>query len=174
MTGTTRKTLGSAIDEIVAALEGLDDATRLTAVRAACEHLGVRGLEQGADVLGRGSSEIGSGGADVGGPPPALSPVVDIRTLKDQKKPSNAAEMACLTAYYLDSLAPASERKKDISSADIEKYFKQAGFPLPKSWQQLLTDSKAAGYFDSVSRGKYKLNAVGYNLVAHSLPKKKG
>jgi hypothetical protein len=37
--------------------------------------------------------------------------------------------------------------------------------------QQVLPDAKAAGYFDSVDRGKYKLTRVGYNLVTHSLPK---
>jgi hypothetical protein len=172
MPGTGKKTLGSAIDEIVAALEGLDDTARLTAVRAACEHLGVAGLNLGASIaqIPRSEQAGGEAGSHV---PPLASQIVDIRSLKDQKKPTNAAEMACLTAYYLDSLAPAAERKKDISSADIEKYFKQAGYPLPKSWQQLLSDAKGSGYFDSTGRGKYKLNAVGYNLVAHSLPRKK-
>jgi hypothetical protein len=35
---------------------------------------------------------------------------------------------------------------------------------------QVLIDAKASGYFESASRGEYKLNAVGYNLVAHNLP----
>ena len=34
-----------------------------------------------------------------------------------------------------------------------------------------LTNAKNAGYFESVGEGKFKLNAVGYNLVAYSLPK---
>jgi hypothetical protein len=79
--------------------------------------------------------------------------------------------MACVVAYYLQALAPSSERKTEITSTDLEKYFKQAGFPLPKKITQVLIDAKAAGYFDSTDRGTYKLNAVGYNLVVHTLPR---
>jgi hypothetical protein len=80
--------------------------------------------------------------------------------------------MACLVAYYLQEHAPDSERKQAITTADIDKYFKQAGFKLPQRSQQLLPDAKAAGYFDSVGRGEYKMNAVGYNLIVHNLPAK--
>jgi len=80
--------------------------------------------------------------------------------------------MACLVAYYLQEHAPDAERKQAITTADIDKYFKQAGFKLPQRSPQLLPDTKSAGYFDSVGRGEYKLNAVGYNLVVHNLPAK--
>jgi hypothetical protein len=82
--------------------------------------------------------------------------------------------MACLVAYYLQELAPDEEQKQTVSTQDIEKYFKQAGFKLPKALEQILRDAKSSGYFESAGRGEYKLNAVGYNLVAHSLPKNKG
>ncbi len=80
--------------------------------------------------------------------------------------------MACLVAFYLKELAPDGERKDTISSADLDKYFKQAQFKLPERIAQVLPDAKASGYFDSAARGEYKLNAVGYNLIAHSLPAK--
>jgi hypothetical protein len=54
---------------------------------------------------------------------------------------------------------------------DMIKYFKQAGFTLPKKPQFLLVNAKNAGYFDSAGTGKYRLNPVGYNLVAHNLPR---
>ena len=61
----------------------------------------------------------------------------------------------------------------DINKKDLEKYFKQAGFPLPKAVGQTLVDAKSAGYMDASStRGRYKLNPVGHNLIAHSLPRK--
>ena len=81
--------------------------------------------------------------------------------------------MACLVAYYLDSLAPVGERKAAITSVDVEKYFKQGGFRLPKRINQVLVDAKSAGYFDSAARGSYKLNPVGHNLVVHTLPRAK-
>lgn len=33
-----------------------------------------------------------------------------------------------------------------------------------------LQNAKNAGYLNVLDRGNYKLNAVGYNLVAHKLP----
>ena len=100
----------------------------------------------------------------------AESRIHDIRTLKEQKKPGSANEMAALVAYYLSELAPENERKQAISSADVERYFKQASFKLPRALQQTLLNAKAAGYFDSVEGGQYRLNPVGYNLVVHNLP----
>ena len=82
--------------------------------------------------------------------------------------------MACVVAYYIQELAPISDRKNTVKTEDLVKYFKQAKFKLPKSINQLLHDSKSAGYFDSTqARGEYCLNAVGYNLVVHNLPKSK-
>ncbi|MBZ0148377.1 MAG: hypothetical protein K8F62_12680, partial [Pseudorhodoplanes sp.] len=87
--------------------------------------------------------------------------------------PKYAVEMAALVAYYLQNLAAKSERKEHISTRDIETYFKIAEFALPTKPQFTLPNAKAAGYFDAVGDGAYKLNAVGHNLVAHSLPRGK-
>ena len=81
--------------------------------------------------------------------------------------------MACIVAFYLSNHAPENEKMDSISKTEIENYFKQAKFPLPKAIQQVLVDAKSSGYFDSAERGKYKLNPVGYNLVAHKLPRSK-
>lgn len=82
--------------------------------------------------------------------------------------------MACIVAYYLENLAPTSEKRAEIVTKDIEKYFKQANYALPKAIRQLLINARAAGYFDSAGRGEYRLNPVGHNLVAHTLPRPKG
>jgi hypothetical protein len=109
-------------------------------------------------------------------PPSNLPPIVsheggvhDIRTLAKSKKPKSDNEMAAVVAYYLKNVAPTDERKDAISREEIEKYFVQADFPLPKQPQFTLTNAKNAGYFDRTGTGLYKLNPVGHNLVAHSL-----
>lgn len=175
----TKMSLGQAIDQITGALEGLDPDARRTAVEAACAHLKVTLAQilpetaagqqprQGNDEMrdaGRAASRV----ADAAPAPPPS----DIRTLKADKKPGSAREMACVVAFYLQELAPQNERKESVSSADLEKYFKHANFKLPERMTQVLPDAKSAGYFDSPARGAYKLNAVGYNLVAHKLPAK--
>jgi hypothetical protein len=175
MSATGKKTLGSAIDEIVMALEALDESARATAVRAACEHLGLVVPVLGATGASSGSTPPSVPEHDVSltSAAPSQSIITDIRTLKEQKQPTTAPEMACVVAYYLDSLAPPNERKKEVSSSDLEKYFKQGGFRLPKRMPQVLVNARASGYFDSAGHGKYKLNPVGHNLVVHNLPRTK-
>ncbi len=95
---------------------------------------------------------------------------VDIRSLVAEKQPSSSVEMACVVAYYLSHLAPANERQDVINVSDLERYFKQGGYPLPKVARFTLTNAKDAGYLDPVARGTYKLTTVGYNLVAHRMP----
>jgi hypothetical protein len=167
------KTVGRALDEIIAALEPLEEPTRIVAVRAACEQLHI--------ATGPVGAAPPLGGAVVASPlptPPLASsavppsaPALDIRALKEQKKPTTAQEMACLVAHYLQTTAPQAERKDAIGTSDIDRYFRQADFPLPKGIGQLLPDAKAAGYFDSAGRGAYRLNAVGHNLVVHRMPR---
>jgi hypothetical protein len=91
--------------------------------------------------------------------------------LKEDKKPDSSNQMAALVAYYLSEIADVPERKDAINTADLERYFKQASFKLPKSLSSTLPNATAAGYFDPAGSGLYKLNAVGYNLVAHGLPR---
>jgi hypothetical protein len=99
---------------------------------------------------------------------------ISVRDLKDEKKPASSNQMAALVAYYLSEIAPEDERKEAINASDLEKYFKQAGFKLPKSLPQALPNAAAAGYFDSTGKGLYRLNPVGYNLVVHGLPRANG
>lgn len=101
---------------------------------------------------------------------PAL---VDIRTFKEQKVPRSAIQMVVLVAYYLQELAPSEQRKQAVDASDIEVFFKQAGFKLPAGKNgaaDALNNTKKAGYIEVVDRGTYKLNPVGYNLVAHGMP----
>ncbi len=95
----------------------------------------------------------------------------DIRSLREEKQPKSANEMAALVAYYLSELAPEGERRETIGVAEISKYFKQAKYPLPKSPRSTLPNARAAGYFDYVGRSQYRLNPVGHNLVVHGLPR---
>jgi hypothetical protein len=102
---------------------------------------------------------------------PEARSVTDVRSFAQQKAPTSAVERTVLVAYYLSELAPVAERRNYIEKEDLLKYFKQAGFPLPKRPEQTLVDAKRAGYLDSAGEGKYRLNAVGHNLIALNLPR---
>jgi hypothetical protein len=169
----TKLSLGQAIDQILAAPEAVDEDSRATVLETVRAHLKIAAVTPvapsvehrlppgGAEMPQHATREASRG---------AATPARDIRSLRTEKNPKSAREMACVVAFYLQELAPEGEKKESISSADLEKYFKQANFKLPEKIGQVLPDAKGSGYFDSATRGAYKLNAVGYNLVAHKLP----
>jgi hypothetical protein len=101
---------------------------------------------------------------------PALAPT-DIRSLRELKQPSSAVEMAALVAYYLAEIAPEEERRPAITASDLERYFKQANYRLPQRIDMTLSNAAASGYFDRATRGAYKLNPVGFNLITQTLPR---
>jgi hypothetical protein len=100
--------------------------------------------------------------------------VTDIRTLTAEKQPRSVNEMVALVAYYLSELSSDGERSDTVNADTIRRYFKMAGFPLPSVLRNVLPNASAAGYLENVSRGEYRLNPVGYNLVVHGLPRSSG
>lgn len=160
------KTLGQAIDELIAALSSIDEGSRMTAINAACDHLKLD-LFRSASPAPAERAPAASIPGEQAGP----CRMVDIKSLRAEKQPTSANEMAALVAYYLAELAPEGEDKPEVDTDDMVKYFKQAAFPLPKAPRMLLTNAKNSGYFDSGNAGGYRLNPVGHNLVAHNLPR---
>lgn len=155
----------AAIQALLHALTGLEPEARQRVVDYVFQRLGLT-----APVV---DTDGDTPAVRVGNVPPARPEnprVQDIRSFKEQKQPRSANEMAALVAYYLSELAPQADRVTAIGSAEITRYFKQAGYPLPTVPRQTLHNAKAAGYFDAAPEGGYKLNPVGYNLVAHALP----
>jgi hypothetical protein len=172
----SKPTIGTAIDAVVTALMPFDEKDRRTILTSVCLHLQLdASLAQPVNPRHTTAPELSrqQPKETVSAQPAVHSGrQIDIRTLKDQKQPNSARQMACLVAYYLQDEAPASERKPQISTVDLEKYFKQAGYKLPEKLEQVLADAKRGGYFESSGRGEYKLTRVGYNLVTHSMPAK--
>jgi len=165
------KSLGSAIDDLIAALEPLDEECRRIAVKAACERLRVE-LPQSVLKAGHPQSTPPEPAGARALTEPRQHAAIDIRSFASQKRPSTVNDRVALVAYYLSELAPDPERKDTIDKKDLEKYFKQARFPLPKRLGVALVHARHAGYLEPVAKGKYRLNPVGYNLVAHGLPRK--
>ena len=159
-----------ALTTIVQALTGLaPDAQR-------------RVLEAVSILVGNAPRASGAGRSFSAAPPAAAAPIavsdapspglpLDIRQLTEQKHPDSANEMAALVAYYLSEIAGPNERSDTVDAADMEKFFKQARYKLPTNPKMTLVHAKNAGYFDAVGGGRYKLNPVGYNLIAYTLPR---
>lgn len=167
-----------AINQIIKALQDLDPAARKRVLDYTLERLGVssRVLTENLEV--RSIKEPRPSADSESSPRATLGKEIsDIRALRAEKNPKSAIQMAVVVAYYLQELAPEKEKKDFVTAADISKYFKQANFPLPggKSGGTFtLSNAKNSGYLDPGSEtGTYKLNPVGFNLVAHNLPLQK-
>src|SRR2546427_5728254 len=158
----------AAIKAVLAALGPLSQKARASVLEYVVKRLElppVPGLHSAHDAPRQPPSDAG---------PPLREPSVappHIKDVKDQKKPRSANEMAAIVAHYLSNLLPTDKRKATVNQKDIETYFKIAGFPLPEQVRATLPNAKNAGYFDLAGDGEYKLNAVGHNLVVHSMPR---
>ncbi len=163
--GSTDKEL-KAIGDILSALEKLDGESiqRVLDYVFGRLSLGTRPRNIGMATMATATSSQAPIDAS-----PTRRP--SIRDLKDEKQPESSNQMAALVAYYLSEVQAEPERKESINTSDLEKYFKQAGFRLPKRMPQVLPNAAAAGYLDSAGSGYYKLNPVGYNLVVHAMPR---
>jgi hypothetical protein len=156
-----------ALEAVFDALHPLDDEARNRVLEYTLKRLGMRELPSAPDSPAAALPTKAVEQTPQEGP----SATTDIRSLKDKKDPSSAIDMAAVVAYYLAEAAPEDERKDTVNSADLEKYFKQAQFPLPGRMANTLPNAAKAGYFDSAARGEYRLNPVGHNLVTQNLPR---
>lgn len=160
-----------AIKTILKALEPLDDDVRTNVLEYVLKKLNMSVNEiLGSSTIPR---ELVQEPTKHSPEPNSEMPTgMHIREFKELKAPKSAMEMAAIVAYYLQYVVQESERRDSITSADIETWFRIADYPLPNI-QYVLPNTRNAGYVDSATgTGAYKLNAVGYNLVKHSLPRK--
>ena len=164
-----------AIKELLRAFEPLSPEARRSVLEYVLKRLEIA-LDPPQPVAPSGTSVVATGfapgAAQVEVAPPAHDAAsLHIKDLKNKKSPRSANEMAALVAYYLEHETPLDQQKDRVSTKDIDTYFKIAGFRIPAKARFTLSNAKAAGYLDAVGNGKYKLNAVGYNLVVHSMPR---
>jgi hypothetical protein len=157
----------TAIKTLVQALEPLKAEVRTRVIDHAFKVLGIEAPQALANLIAPVS---------LGQPAPQsvlihqhLVGPTDILSLKEEKDPKTATQMIAVVAYYLAHVASPSQNF--ITVDDIEKYFVQGRYLMPGSKSQALVNAKNAGYLDFVEPGKYRLNSVGYNLVAHKMPK---
>ncbi len=162
-----------AIADIISSLEDLDSQARERVLKYVVERLGITVMVSDSSSAVRPSIPSDSTQRVISSERViSQGEVKDIRSLKEQKQPKTAIQMAALVAYYLQEIAIGEEKKNSIGVADVQTYFKQAGFALPKIPKSALINAKTAGYLESAGHGSYRLNPVGYNLVAHGLPAK--
>lgn len=105
----------TAIQVILGALTGLDEEARRRVTDYVFERIGISLSQHRRATPAPPSAPAAGPVSGAGGLESTTSRIHDIRTLKEQKRPRSAVEMAAVLAYYLAELAPPNERKAEIT-----------------------------------------------------------
>ena len=153
-----------AAKAIVETLKDVDKQLQAQAIRFACESLGVDSPVQGRPMAGSSSMPAP--------PSPSANPThsTDIKQFTAAKAPKSDQQFAAVVAYFYRFEASEPERRETIDAKALEDAARKAQRKRPSNARMTLTNAKNAGYLDLVGRGDYKINSVGENLVAMTLP----
>lgn len=145
---------------IVETLKGLDKQQQARAIKFACES-----LEMQAPAVGAVSH---AGGGTVQAAPTSSAAPTDIKQFTASKAPKSDQQFAAVVAYFYRFVASEAERKDAITAEDLKDAARKVGRKRPH--RVTLNNAKNAGYLDAAERGNFKINTVGENLVAVTLP----
>jgi len=148
---------------IVDTLKELDKVQQERALRFASETLGLSNL-QIAPIPSPPHIPPANAQSPVGMPGRAL----DIKQFTESKAPKSDQQFAAVVAYYYQFEAPELERKASINASVLSDAARLANRRRPS--RHALANAKRSGYLDAVGNGEYKVNTVGENLVAITLP----
>lgn len=101
--------------------------------------------------------------------PPEGRPT-DIKSFVESKSPKNDIQFATVIAYYYRFEAPEDDRRDTISADILRDATRLAGHARFANPLTTLNNAKKQGYLDAADRGFFRINSVGENLVAMTLP----
>lgn len=95
---------------------------------------------------------------------------VDIKSFIESKQPKSDVQFAAAVAYYYRFEAPPEDRKDAITAEVLQDAARLANRRRPPQPLMTLNNAKNLGYLDSPERGQFRINSVGENLIAMTLP----
>lgn len=159
-----------AVKKLIEALEQFNNEERMRIIRWACERLGMNNISNIKEIIS--SLNISKTTNQI--QPEQSTPErkqIDIKSFVNGKNPTSDAQFVAVVAYYFKFEAPDDQRKEFIVSDDLNEAARQADWTrFIKPANTLNNVYTKSGYLNKVEHGKYKLNAVGENLVAMVLP----
>ncbi|MBC7877778.1 MAG: hypothetical protein H7Y59_11470 [Anaerolineales bacterium] len=156
-----------AVRILVTALENFEKSDQERIIRWAREKLGLE--IQSVNSMQFLPQSQGSNAADTQQTQPGS--VIDLKSFVNTKKPTSDMQFAATVAYYYKFEAPSNERKEAISSEILQDATRLAPRERLKDPNQTLRNAATNGLLDKAGeRGAYKINTVGENLVAMTLP----
>jgi hypothetical protein len=149
-----------AVRQIATILEEFEDQEKTRIIRWTLERAGI-------EVPLSGRSDESRGGTLGFQPPGSFN---DIKSFYTAKNPNSDNQFAAVVAYFYAFEANPNESKKTITSADLTDACRKVNRPRLGDPVKTLSNAHVMCYFDKVGKGEYKLNTVGENLVAMTLP----
>jgi hypothetical protein len=162
-----------AVRSLVNTLEAFEKQEQERIIRWAREKLGLSpSTAQPPSGPGTASrSAQGERAERIGSPPKGR----DIKSFIDEKFPSTNVHFAATVAYYYQFEAPEPERKESINAHDLQEATRLVGRARFNDPGQTLRDSHKLGLLDKTGEsGAFRINTVGENLVAMTLPMGEG
>jgi hypothetical protein len=96
---------------------------------------------------------------------------VDLKSFINEKNPTSDMQFAATVAYYYKFEAPENQRKDTIDSDTLQDAARLANRKRLSKPSQTLINASFNGMIDKTdAKGVYKINTVGENLVAMTLP----
>lgn len=159
-----------AVRTLVETLQGFDVKDQERIIRWASEKIGLAPSTphqpvtfpgKGDDLEARSDTPAAS---SEGGRP-------DIKSFVTEKSPANDVHFAAVVAYYYQFAAAENEKKEAINGEDLQEACRKASRSRLASPSNTLNNALKRGLLDKTGeRGAYKINSVGENLVAMTLP----
>lgn len=141
-----------------------DRQTRV--LRWVAESLGLDGAPAG----GVGETIRAAAATPFGTPTPPAAHSSDIKSFVESKSPKSDVQFAAVVAYFYRFEAPTPDSKETITADDLSNAARLASRRRPPNPGMTLTNAKNQGYLDGAERGQFRINSVGENLVAMTLP----
>jgi hypothetical protein len=151
---------------IVETLNKLDKAQQERALRFASESLGIQSSSLKPPSNVSAASQSGSFIPSHQPQSPGRAP--DIKQFTISKAPKSDQQFATVVAYFYRFEAPPEQRRETINAEVLSDAARLVVRKRPTRFA--LTNAKNQGYLDSAGTGEYRINTVGENLVAITLP----
>jgi hypothetical protein len=146
--------------QVAELLKGLDSERQVRVLRWVSESLGIAQSSPARreTTAAASTSEVRAGGS------------ADIKSFIAAKDPKSDNQFAAAVAYFYRFEAPQNERRDSITSEMLQEATRLAGRNRLGDPGKTLRNAKDMGYLDVSDRGEFKINSVGENLVAMTLP----
>ena len=159
-----------AVRMLVETLQGFDAKDQERIIRWAREKIGLQpstpqqpvpSSGEAANLGARSGTPVAS---SEGGRP-------DIKSFVNEKSPVSDIHFAAVVAYYYQFEVAEDEKKEAINSEDLQEACRKANRQRLASPSKTLNNAHMRGLLDKTGeRGVFKINSVGENLVAMTLP----